>query len=112
MVDQLQFVTIVVRDQDEAADWYIGKLGMEKRVDIPLGYSRWLTVGFPGHKYPEIVLQKPSVEEHGQDGYQKKLSQIGNATTWVLGVTDCKGTVATLRERGVEVVEEPETLWW
>jgi predicted enzyme related to lactoylglutathione lyase len=27
-------------------------------------------------------------------------------------VQDCKGTVATLRERGVEIVEEPETLWW
>lgn len=112
MVNQLQFVTIMVRNQDEAAEWYIGKLGMEKRVDIPLGHSRWLTVGFPGHKYPEIVLQQPTLEEHGEEGYKKKLTQIGNATTWVMGVSDCKGTVETLRQRGVEIVAEPETQWW
>lgn len=112
MVDQLQFVTIIVRDQDEAAAWYTAKLGMEVRLDIPLGHSRWLTIGFPGHKYPEIVLQTPSLEEHGAEVYRRKLEQIGNNATWVLGVTDCKGTVETLRSRGVTIVEEAETQWW
>lgn len=111
MVDQLQFVTIVVRNQDEAAEWYCAKLGMEVRLDIPLGPTRWLTIGFPGQKWPEIILQMPTPEEHG-DQYEKKLAQVGQATTWVLGVTDCKGTVETLRARGVNIVEEPETQWW
>lgn len=112
MVDQLQFVTIVVRDQDEAAEWYVDKLGMERRLDIPLGHTRWLTVGFPGHKYPEIILQKPNPEEHDEETYRKKVSQIGNGTTWVLRVTDCKGTVKSLREKGVSILAEPEVLWW
>jgi predicted enzyme related to lactoylglutathione lyase len=112
MIDQLQFVTIIVRDQAEALAWYTEKLGMEKRLDIPLGSSRWLTVGFPGHAFPEIILQQPSLEEHGEAHYRKKLSQIGQATTWVLSVTDCNGTVETLRARGVEIVEEAEALWW
>jgi catechol 2,3-dioxygenase-like lactoylglutathione lyase family enzyme len=112
MVDQLQFVTILVRDQDEAVEWYTEKLGMEKRLDIPLGYSRWLTVGFPGHKFPEIILQKPTVEEHGQEAFDRKSAQIGNGTTWVMAVTDCKSTVEMLRQRGVNIVEEAKTEWW
>jgi predicted enzyme related to lactoylglutathione lyase len=112
MIDQLQFVTIVVKDQDEALEWYTQKLGMEKRLDIPLGHSRWLTIGFPQHKFPEVILQQPSPEEHGEEYYRKKLSQIGNATTWVLSVKDCKTTVENLRQKGVQIVEEPETLWW
>jgi uncharacterized glyoxalase superfamily protein PhnB len=112
MVEQLKFVSIVVRDQDEALDWYTQKLGMEKRLDIPLGPTRWLTVGFPGHEFPEIILQVPNLEEHGQENYAKKMAQIGMGTTWVLGVSDCKGTVQTLRERGVTIVEEAQTMWW
>lgn len=112
MVDQLKFVTIVVRDQDEALEWYADKLGMEKRLDIPLGDTRWLTIGFPGHAFPEVILQKPSIEEHGPEIFEKKMSQVGNATTWVLSVSDCKGTIETLRSRGVNIVEEPQTLWW
>lgn len=112
MIDQLKFVTIMVRDQDEALDWYTHKLGMEKRLDIPLGSTRWLTVGFPKHEFPEIILQQPNLEEHGQEAYDKKMAQIGMATTWVLSVTDCKGTVEELRRRGVTIVEEPQTLWW
>jgi predicted enzyme related to lactoylglutathione lyase len=112
MVDQLKFVTIIVRDQDEALEWYAEKLGMEKRLDIPLGDTRWLTIGFPNHSFPEVILQKPSLAEHGQEVFDQKMAQIGNGTTWVLSVTDCKKTVETLRLRGVTIVEEPETQWW
>lgn len=112
MVDQLKFVTIVVKNQDEALEWYVDKLGMEKRVDIPLGKTRWLTVGFPNHDFPEVILLEPQLEEYGQEIYDRKMAQIGNGTTWVLGVFDCKQTVDMLKSRGVEIVEEPQVQWW
>ena len=39
---------IFVLDQDEALDFYVGKLGFEVRADVDLGFMRWLTVGVPG----------------------------------------------------------------
>ncbi|GAA4965558.1 hypothetical protein GCM10023238_36540 [Streptomyces heliomycini] len=38
---------IYVLDQDEAIDFYVGKLGLEITADVDMGFMRWLTVGVP-----------------------------------------------------------------
>ena len=48
MLKSLRVTSIYVLDQDEALDFYVGKLGLQVVDDIPLGYMRWLTVGVPG----------------------------------------------------------------
>lgn len=73
---------------------------------------RWLSVGVPGQKAPEIILQEPSLEEYGQEMYGRKVAQIGNGTTWVLGTNDCRKTIDEFRSRGVEIVEDPEDTPW
>lgn len=108
----LNYVTIIVRDYDEALNWYVNQLGLEKRMDLKNGDIRWLTVGFPGQKSPEIILQKPTVSEYDKAVQDRKLSQIGNNPTWILAVDDCRQTVADLKSRGVNVVEEPKESKW
>jgi catechol 2,3-dioxygenase-like lactoylglutathione lyase family enzyme len=49
---------IYVLDQDEALDFYVGKLGMEVRADVDLGFMRWLTVGARGDDR-EVLLERP-----------------------------------------------------
>ena len=44
--------TIYVLDQDEALDFYVGKLGLEVNTDVDLGFMRWLTVSVPGRARP------------------------------------------------------------
>ena len=46
---------IWVFDQDEALDFYVGKLGFEVNTDADLGFMRWLTVNLPGQ--PELESQ-------------------------------------------------------
>jgi catechol 2,3-dioxygenase-like lactoylglutathione lyase family enzyme len=41
-------VGVPVTDQDRALEFYVGKLGFEKRRDIPLGAGRWIEVAPPG----------------------------------------------------------------
>ena len=60
MITQLGIVTIYVHDQDDALDFYTGKLGLEKRADVAMGPdARWLTVAPPGQTSPEIALVAP-----------------------------------------------------
>jgi catechol 2,3-dioxygenase-like lactoylglutathione lyase family enzyme len=41
-------VGVPVTDQDRALEFYVGKLGFEKRRDIPFGAGRWIEVAPPG----------------------------------------------------------------
>ncbi len=58
MINSVRLTQIFVNDQDEALDFYVGKLGLELKVDADLGFMRWLTVGVPGEDR-EIFLEKP-----------------------------------------------------
>src|SRR6266536_2190303 len=50
---------IHVLDQDEALDFYVGKLGMVVHTDADLGVMRFLTVNFPDQPDVELVLMVP-----------------------------------------------------
>lgn len=109
MITKLSVVTILVRDQDEALQWFTEKLGFEKRTDdsaaVP-GY-RWLTIGPKGQKDLEIVLHKPRSPE--------ALEQVGKQAgvpgqpedSWVFQTDDCKNTYEEMRAKGVKFLGEP-----
>ncbi|HCS55980.1 MAG TPA: glyoxalase, partial [Gordonia polyisoprenivorans] len=46
-------------DQDEALDFYVGKLGMEVATDVDMGFMRWLTIAPPAQPDREILLTVP-----------------------------------------------------
>ena len=59
MFNAITHSQIFVLDQDEALDFYVGKLGLEVSTDVDLGFMRWLTVSVPGDPEREILLEKP-----------------------------------------------------
>ncbi len=101
MIRRLSVVTIWVKDQEAAKDFYVNKLGFVVRSDdsqsIP-GY-RWLTVAPADQKEVEIVLG-PAMDDH-----QKSL--IGKQGTLVLDTDDCKADYERLKARGVKFHGEP-----
>lgn len=107
-------VSLVVRDQQEALDWYTQKMGWETRADDPFpgqdgGTHRWLTVAPPGQTDVEFVLEPLEWGLAGQG--QSKEAALGT-NGLVIGVDDCEGTVEELRARGVEIVDEPMEMPW
>jgi len=53
MITKLNVASIYVLDKDEALDFYVNKLGLEKGNDVRQGDYRWLTVrgaGRAGHR--------------------------------------------------------------
>jgi lactoylglutathione lyase len=104
MITNLESVTIYVSDQDQALDFYVNKLGFEKRADRPIGPGmRWITVAPPGGK-TEIVLAK------GFGGWSAE--KVGEFSRIVLSMTNAQATYETLRDRGVTFSEPPTTQPW
>ncbi len=64
MINSIRLTQIFVNDQDEALDFYVGKLGLEVKVDQDLGFMRWLTIGVPGDR-------RSSSSAPGEPGYQE-----------------------------------------
>lgn len=108
MITHLARVTILVRDQDEALRFYTEKLGFEKRADVPMGATRWLTVAPTGQREPEIVLQQPDPAFHGEEGAKEMLARVGQNPTWVLATTDCQGDYERLSALGVRFESPPQ----
>jgi catechol 2,3-dioxygenase-like lactoylglutathione lyase family enzyme len=59
MFKRITHTFIHVLDQDEALDFYVGKLGMVVHTDADLGFMRWLTVTVPDQPELELVLMLP-----------------------------------------------------
>lgn len=103
-ISNVQSVTIYVRDQDAAVDFYMNKLGFEVRNDQPFGEgTRWIEVAPPGGQ-TVIILAK---------GYGEwDESKIGKFTRMVLSTDDCSATYEELTARGVKFTEKATPQPW
>jgi catechol 2,3-dioxygenase-like lactoylglutathione lyase family enzyme len=110
MLNAITISHVWVFDQDQALDFYIGKLGLEVGVDVDLGFMRWLTVRVPGQPEREILLElpaPPSVDAEAGERIRELVSK--GATGFTVGFTtdDCQQTYETLKARGVEITDGP-----
>jgi catechol 2,3-dioxygenase-like lactoylglutathione lyase family enzyme len=109
MITSLSVTTVKVLDQDEALDFYVNKLGLEKAKDIKQGPFRWLTVRVPGEDV-EIFLEEPGPPVHDETTAEqlRELITKGAMGSLVLLTDDARGLYETLRERGVtDFTQEP-----
>ncbi len=67
MITGLNVASIYVLNQDEALDFYVNKLGLEKGNDVQQGGYRWLTVRVPGDGATEISLEQPGPPLHDDE---------------------------------------------
>lgn len=110
MLNSVHISHVFVTDQDEALDFYVGKLGLEVSNDIDLGMMRWLTVCVPGQEGRDILLERPGPPSMDEaSGAQVRELIAKGASGFTIGFTtdDCRKTYETLRERGVEFTQEP-----
>ena len=110
MLNNIGITQIYVLDQDQALDFYVGKLGLEVRADADLGFMRWLTVAVPGTDR-EILLEKPgppALSEETAAEVRALLTKGASGGTLFFRCDDAYKTHAELKEKGVELPEEPE----
>lgn len=110
---RIQNAQLWVHDQDEALDFYVGKLGWEVRSDVTmpeLGGFRWLTVGPPGQDDFSVVLMAipgPPVMDSETADQVRSLMAKGFAGTVFLTTDDVDGDYTRLSSAGVEFTSEP-----
>ena len=67
MITKLNVASIWVLDKDEALDFYVNKLGLEKGNDVRQGDYRWLTIRVPGENgATEVSLEQPGSPLHDE----------------------------------------------
>jgi lactoylglutathione lyase len=94
-ITAIRTVGIPVRDQDRALDFYVGTLGLEKRMDAPvpeLG-GRWIVVAPPD---PGATIALIPEREDVPAGVETGIR---------LGTEDAEADHATLRAAGADVGE-------
>ncbi len=110
MITALNVASIYVLNQDEALDFYVNKLGLEKGNDVQQGEYRWLTVRVPGDRATEISLEQPGPPLHDEETADRirELITKGAMGGLVFITDDARATYDTLRERGVtDFTQEP-----
>ena len=102
-------VGLYVRDQDEALEFYVGKLGFRVHTDVRNGDYRWLTVQHPEQPTFQLGLFKAGPPTHDETTAQQLNAMVakGAMPPLVLMVEDCRAAYDRMKARGVEFTQEP-----
>ena len=91
---EINLICIPCPDQERAVDFYVGKLGFEKRTDTPFGGGyRWIEV-YPAEGSTGIALAPPPPD----------YGPVQPTNTGItLSTSDIDATYAKMKELGVDV---------
>lgn len=102
MIEYIHSTAVIVQNQDIALDFYVNKLGWEKRLDNDMGGMRFLTVA-PKGAQTELVLGSPAMYGDQQG--------VGNGISLISD--DVDQTYQDLKAKGVQLRQEaPEMMPW
>jgi catechol 2,3-dioxygenase-like lactoylglutathione lyase family enzyme len=108
MIDRVGTVSVFVKDQDRAKEFYTNVLGFELRADAPLypgASARWVAVA-PGGAQTEIILYLPD------ENWEHYAQVVGKSQALTLNVTDMSALYADLEAKGVSFFQEPDAQPW
>ncbi|MDF0529297.1 VOC family protein [Tsukamurella sp. 8F] len=110
MFTSIAITSVHVLDQNEALDFYVGKLGFEVQDDVDMGFMRWLTIALPSEPDRQLLLEvpgPPSLSEESAAAVRDLVTKGALGVAAILNTDDCRATFAELSGKGVEFTEEP-----
>jgi len=107
-MNRVKIISLLVRDQDAAIDFYTRKLGFELLEDKPFGPSRWVTVALPGQRDVTLALELAATpEDEALVG-----RQAGSHAFLGFDTSDCMGDYRRMHALGVKFQGEPQSGPW
>jgi|SRR5215813_14340011 len=105
MLEKISYVSVFVKDQDKALDFYTNLLGFEKRVDNPNANGpRFVSVGLKGHDFALVLWP-------GTPGQAQRIDGRIPAQ-YTIQTEDCQKAFETLKSRGVRFDTEVLVYPW
>jgi predicted enzyme related to lactoylglutathione lyase len=102
MIKAVKFVSIPVRDQDQAVGFYADKLGFQILTDQPFdGKQRWIELRIPGSETKVVLFTPP--------GHEDRVGSFSNVTFMA---DDIDRTYQELKNRGVVFTASPAKQPW
>lgn len=111
MFNAISITAVRVLDQDEALEFYVGKLGFQVDEDIDMGFMRWLTVSLPSDPGRRLLLEvpgPPAMSEETGAQVRDLLTKGALGAAAFLTTDDCQYVYDTLKARGVEFTQTVE----
>src|SRR5439155_10530899 len=106
MNQSIALVCLVVRDYDEAIEFYVGKLGfmLVEDTSVPEQAKRWVVVAPPGASESRLLLARASTSEQ-----QERIgTQTGGRVFLFLRTDDFWRDYKAYKDRGNDFVREPK----
>ena len=109
MTQGVDLVGLYVRDQDEALEFYVEKLGFRVHTDVKNGDFRWLSVQHPEQPSFQLGLFNPGppMLDAATAQAAREIVAKGAMPPLVLMVDDCRAAYDRMQARGVEFTQEP-----
>ena len=102
MIKGVKFVTIPVRDQDRALEFYTKKLGMRVITDSPYDdKQRWIELRIPRADTRVVLFTSDD-----------QVPMIGGIMNITFVADDVEATARELKAQGVEFVQDPQKADW
>lgn len=105
---RINVTSVYVDDQAKALDFYTGKLGFEKKTDVPAGGARWLTVVSPADRDGVELLLEP--DQHPAAKTFKEALVADGIPLTQFAVDDVHAEVERLKGLGVEFTQDATDL--
>lgn len=104
---KLGLISLVVRDYEEALDFFVGILGFTLVEDreVPEQKKRWVVVSPPGDGGADLLLARASSDEQTA----RIGDQTGGRVFLFLYTDDFERDYESFRSQGVVFVRQPET---
>ena len=105
MKQTLGLVSLVVRDYDEALDFFVGKLGfvLVEDSEVPEQDKRWVVVAPPGSDARLLLARASSEEQRSRIG-----NQTGGRVFLFLYTDDFWRDYEAYKSKGIVFVREPK----
>ena len=103
MITGIAYTALIVREYEEAIEFYCGKLGFILAEDTQLENKRWIRLRAPGGKGSEILLSK-AVNDNQRAAVG---NQTGGRVLFFLHTDNFDADYARFRSAGIEFTEGP-----
>ena len=111
MIDDIEGIVVMVSNQQKALEFYMQKLGFEKKLDTDVAGYRWIVVGPKNSNTVISLVDSAQMKDESKEKIENAEKKIGTSTGIWFYSKDIDATYKELKSKGVEITEPEKQTW-